>query len=166
MRLDDEDKIAAAIGEPSLEGLSDDQLGDVVDHLHEIPEEAQLQLIKTNPELQSYALKAIAAVEDDLRSTLSASSTSSQKAFAALAEIREVIAGELEKEYISDERWRFLMDKLVENGQMAIAVNATSQQQIAQQSNTARLSKLALAAMPYIVPVVQAGVRILLTRKG
>jgi hypothetical protein len=164
MSLDNEDAIAKAIGETSLENLPEPKVRELVDHFDEIPDELQLQLLKSNPALQKYALDAITAVEDDLKATLSSIDASSQQAFAALAEIREVLAGELNKEDISDERWRFLIEKLSENGKIAVAVDSETKQLIAQQANAARLSKVAVAAMPYIDTVVQVGVRLLLTR--
>lgn len=164
MTLDNQDEVAKALGVPSLEGLSTENVTELVELLKEMPEDLQLQIIKSNPELQKYALEAVAAVEDDLRATLLAINTNNQQAFAALAEIREVIAGEISKEDISDERWRYLMDTLVENGKTAVAVGSEANQLIAQQADATRLTKLAVAAMPYIETVINVGVRILISR--
>lgn len=164
MTLDNEGEIAKALGVPSLKNVPEEKLPDLVALLSDAPEQLQLQLMKTNPELQRYALKAIAAVEDDLRATLSSIDASSQQAFSALAEIREVIAGELNKDNISDERWRYLMDTLKENGRLALTVDSETKDLIVQQANATRFTKMAVAAMPYIETVVQVGVRILITR--
>lgn len=164
MTLDNQEEIAKALGVPSLNNLPEERLPELVALLSDAPEQLQLQLMKTNPELQKYALKAIAAVEDDLRATLTSIDASSQQAFATLAEIRKVVAGELNKDNISDERWLYLMDTLKENGKLAMAVNSETKDLIAQQANAARRTKVAETAMPYIEMVVQIGVRILITR--
>ena len=97
MSLDNEDEIAKAIGEPSLKNLSEAKLRELVDRFDEIPPDLQLHLMKTNPGLQQYALRAVEAVEDDLRVTLSSIDANSQQAFVALGEVRQVIAGELKE---------------------------------------------------------------------
>lgn len=164
MTLDSEDKIAKAIDEPSLDNVPEAKLPALVDLFPQIPDDLQLQLMKKNPELQKYALQAVAAVEDTLRATLASNDPSTQQAFDALTEIRRVIAGELNKDNISDERWRFLIEKLIENGQLAAAKDTENKQFLAQQANADRLTKAAVAAMPYIETVLQIGVRILISR--
>ena len=164
MSLDSPDEIAKALGVPSLDNLPEDKLPDFVALLSDAPEELQLQLMKTNPDLQRYALKAIAAVEDDLRATLSSIDASSQQAFSALAEIRGVVAGELNNENISDERWLYLMDMLKDNGRLAMAVDSETKELIKQQADAARVGRVVLAFMPAIKTVVQVGASILITR--
>ena len=164
MTLDNQDAIAKALGVPSLNNLPEEKLPELVALLSDVPEQLKLQLMKSNPALQQYVLNAIAAVEDDLRATLSSIDASSQQAFVALAEIRAVVAGELNKDNISDERWLYLMDMLKENGKLAMAVDYKTKELTAQQANAARFTKIAVAAMPYIETVVQVGVRILITR--
>jgi hypothetical protein len=164
MTLGNDDEIAKAIGESSLDGLSDEGLKKLVARFDEIPADVQLRLMKTNPELQKLALEAVAAVEENLKATLVSNDLSTQQAFAALAEIREVIKGELQKENVSDERWRFLIEKLIENGQMAVAKDTENKQFLEQQAKAERFSKAVTLAMPYVETVVQIGVRILISR--
>jgi hypothetical protein len=164
MTLDNEDAIAKAIGAESLDDLTDEQVVELAESLGEVPPELQLHLIKTNSGLQRYALKAVAVVEDDLRVTLSAINENSKQAFEALGESRGIIAGELERPNLSDDRWRYLIDKLTENGDKANAVRAETNQLIAEQSNADRGTKLAIAAMPYVEVVLQVGIRLLITR--
>lgn len=102
-----------------------------------MPPELQLHLIKTNPQLQEHALRAVAAVED------------------ALGETRGIIAGELDKPDLTDERWRYLIDKLTDNENKATAVTAETIQLSAEQANADRRTKLAIAAMPYVEVVLQ-----------
>lgn len=164
MTLDNDDEIAKAISESSLDGLSDDGLKKLVGRFDEIPPDVQLRLMKTNPELQKLALEAVSAVEENLKATLASNDASTQQAFAALADIREVIKGELQKENVTDERWRFLIDKLTENGQMAMAKDTENKQFLDQQAKAERFSKAMTLAMPYVETVVQIGVRILISR--
>ncbi|GAB3137620.1 hypothetical protein [Marisediminicola antarctica] len=164
MTLNNKDEIAKALGEFSLDNLPEEKLAELVALFDDIPEELQVQLMKTNPELQKYALKAIAAVEDTLKATLSSNDASNQQALAALAQIREVIAGELNKDNISDERWRFLIETLIENGQMVVAKDTENKQFLAQQASADRQTKTMAAAMPYIETVLQIGVRIIISR--
>jgi hypothetical protein len=164
MTLDYEDLIARAIRAKSLDELTDAQVVEVAQRLDEVPPELQLHLIKTDPRLQEYALKAVAAVEDDLRVTLSAINENSRQAFEALGESRGIIAGELNKPDLSDERWRYLIDKLTENDDKARAIRVETNQLIAEQSDSDRGAKLAIAAMPYVELVLQVGIRLLITR--
>jgi len=164
MTLDNEDAIAKAIGAESLDNLTDAQVIKLAERLGEVPPQLQLHLIKTNAGLQGYALKAVAVVEDDLRVTLSAINENSKQAFEALDESRKIIAGELEKPNLSDDRWRYLIDKLTDNGDTANAVRAETNHMIAEQSNTDRGTKLAIAAMPYVQVVLQVGIRLLITK--
>ena len=164
MTLDNEDAIAKAIGADCLDDLSAAQVVALAQRLGELPPELQLHLIKTNPQLQEYALKAVAAVEDDLRVTFSAFNENSGQAFEALSETRGIIAGELNKPDLSDERWRYLIDNLTENEDKATAVAAETNQLIKEQANSARRAKLAVAAMPYVEVVLQVGIRLLLNK--
>ena len=164
MTPDEKDAIAKAIGAESLEQLSELQVIALAQHLVELAPAAQLHLIKTNPQLQEYALKAVAAVEDDLRVTVEAINENSGQAFKALGETREIIAGELNRPDLSDERWRYLIDKLTDNEDKAKAVAAETNQLIAEQANADRLGKLAIAAMPYVEVVLQVGIRLLITK--
>jgi hypothetical protein len=164
MTLDNEDSIAKAIGADSLDHLTDDQVVALAQRLGDVPPELQLHLMRTNPQLQEYALKAVAMVEDDLRATLSAINENSRQAFEALGETRDIFAGELNRPDLSDERWRYLIDKLVDNEDKATAVRAETNQLIAEQANADRGAKLAIAAMPYVEVVLQVGVRLLINR--
>lgn len=164
MTLDNEDEIAKAIGEESLDGLSKASLRKLVERFNEVPEDLQLHLMKTNPELQKLALDAITAIEDNLKLTLTSNDASTQQVFAALAQIRDVITGELNKDNISDERWRFLIEKLIENGQLVAAKDTENKQFLNQQAKADRLTKAMTAAMPYIDIVLEVGVRMLITR--
>lgn len=164
MTLDNKDALAKAIGAESLNNLTDAQVVALAEHLSEATPELQLDLIKTNPQLQAYALRAVTAVEDDLRTTLSAMNENSRQAFEALGDSRGIIAGELNKPDLSDERWRYLIDKLAENEDKATAVRAETNQLIAEQSNATRGAKLAIAAMPYVEVVLQVGIRLLVSR--
>jgi hypothetical protein len=164
MTLDNEDGIAKAMGTESLDGLTDAQVVALAGHLRDATPELQLHLIKTNPRLQAYALRAVMAVEDDLRATLSAINENSKRAFEALGETRGVIAGELNKPDLSDERWRYLIDKLTGNEDKAKAVAEKTNQLIAEQSNAARGAKLAIASMPYVEVVLQVGIRLMISK--
>lgn len=164
MTLDNEDAVAKAIGAESLNNLTDAQVVALAEHLSEATPELQLYLIKTNPQLQAYALRAVTAVEDDLRTALSAMNENSTQAFEALGETRDIIAGELNKPDLSDERWRYLIDKLTDNEDKAKAVAEETNQLIAEQSNATRGTKLAIAAMPYVQVVLQVGIRHLISR--
>lgn len=164
MTLDNDDAIAKAIGANSLDDLTESQVVALAQRLGELPARLQLHMIKTNAQLQEYALKAVAAVEDDLRVTLSAINENSGQAFEALGETRGIIAGELNKPDLSDDRWRFLIDRLTDNEGKATAVAAEANQLIAEQANAARRAKLAVAAMPYVEVVLQVGIRLLINK--
>lgn len=164
MTLDNEDAVAKAIGAESLDSLTDAQVVALAEHLSEATPELQLHLIKTNPQLQAYALRAVTAVEDDLRTTTSAMNENSKQAFEALGETRDIIAGELNKPDLSDERWRYLIDKLTDSEDKAKAVAEETNHLIAEQSNATRGAKLAIAAMPYVEVVLHVGVRLLVSR--
>lgn len=164
MTLDSEEAIAKAIGAESLDNLNESEMVALAKHLGDVPPELQLHLIKTNPQFQEYALRAVAAVEDALRVTLPAINENSKRAFEALRETREIIAGELDKPDLTDERWRYLIDKLTDNENKAAAVTAETNQLIAEQTNADRRAKLAIAAMPYVELVLQVGMRMLATK--
>lgn len=164
MYYDNEKEIASAIGASSLANLSEAELEKLVEIFSRVAPELQLSLIQTNPALQDFALKAISAVEDDLRATLTAMNANTREAFAALSEIREIIAGELGKGDLSAERWRLLIDLLIQNGQLAVAVQDEANRLVREQANAARRAKLASAAMPYVDVVLQVGVRLLITK--
>lgn len=136
----------------------------LAEHLRDVTPELQLHLITTNPQLQAYALRAVTAVEDDLRTTFSAINENSKQALEALGETRGIIAGELNKPDLSYERWRYLIDKLTDNEYKAKAVAEETNQLIAEQSNATRGAKLAIAAMSYVEVVLQVGIRLLITK--
>ncbi|MFJ3490680.1 hypothetical protein [Leifsonia aquatica] len=164
MAPDNEGEIANAIGESSLENISEAKLSKLVELFDGVPEDVQIDLMKTNSELQRYALKAVSAVEENLKQTLASNDASTQQTFAALTQIREAITGQLNMDNISDERWRFLIEKLIENGQMAVATDTANKQFLAQQASSDRLTKTIAAAMPHLQTVVQIGAQLMLAR--
>jgi hypothetical protein len=164
MALESEDAIARAIGASSLGDLDEVQVAALAQRLGDIPKALQLHLIKTNPQLQDYALRAVAAVEDDLRTPLHAINENTREAFRALSETREILAGELAKPNLSDERWHYLIDTLSTSSAQAAAVTADTNRLIADQTTAARYSKLTIAAMPYIEVVLQAGIRLVISK--
>ncbi|WFR68016.1 hypothetical protein P9139_06600 [Curtobacterium flaccumfaciens] len=136
----------------------------MIRRLSEVPPELQLRLIKISPQLQANALRAVTAVEDDLRKTLSAVNENSQRAFEALAEARGILAGELSRADLSDDRWRYLIDKLTSNEERVVSLAEQTNKLVAQEAKSSRGLKLVVEAMPYVDVVVQAGIRILLSK--
>lgn len=164
MALDGEDAIARAVGASSLADLDEAQVAALAQRLGEVPKTLQLHLIKTNPQLKDYALRAVAAVEDELRTSLDAINENTGEAFRALSETRKILAGELAKPDLSEERWHYLIDTLSTSSSQAAAVTADANRLIADQTTAARYSKLTVAAMPYIEVVLQAGIRLLISK--
>lgn len=164
MTLDSEDAIARAIGADSLDQLTESQSIDLIRRLSEVPPELQLRLIKTNPQLQANALRAVTAVENDLRKTLSTVNENSRRAFEALAEARGILAGELNRANLSDDRWRYLIDKLAVNEERVVSLAEQANKLVAQEAKASRGLKLVVEVMPYIDVVVQAGIRIMLSK--
>ena len=112
-----------------------------------------------------YAVMAVDAFEGDLKPILDANEASSRVVFAALADARRIIKGELDKADISDERWKHLMDVLRDLSRMAVDKDTENKAFIAQQANADRIAKALETFAPYIESLVRIGIQVLLTRK-
>lgn len=162
MTLDDEDAIKKALDVSSLEDLNDPELRELARRFDEVSPELQLQLLRSNPMLRQHMLEAVTAVEENLRAATDAMNANTREAFEALKDVRSIIAGELNKANLTDERWLLLMQMLTVNEDKATAVNTQANQLIAEQANADRLTKLAVAAMPYVAVVLREGIRLLI----
>jgi hypothetical protein len=162
--LDNEDEMSKALGGEPLDKLPEARFPDLVALFPQMSDELRMKLLEEIPGLQKYALDAVNAVEETLKDTLQSNAASTQQVYDALADIRSVIKGELNRPDISDERWQILMEKLSENGQMVVDKDTENKQFIAEQASESRLTKFAVAAMPYVELVITNGVRIMVTR--
>lgn len=114
MSLASEDDVKKALGISSFRELSKDKMLAFAAAMPDMANEVRVKLIEQLPSFQKFALEAVSFVERAHSVTIDANEKSRADAHEAFAEVRRLIKGELDREGISDEQRRFLIETAVE----------------------------------------------------
>lgn len=165
MSLDSEHAVKKALGIVSFDDLSNDQILALETALPDMSNEVRLSLIETVPELQRFALEAMNGLEQTLETTLDASEKSRSDLHESLADVRSVLKGELDRDGISEEHARFLVEHVVDTVRIESEQHARTSEFAAEQARETRNAKLALAAMAIVAGLLWTGVKVIETRQ-
>lgn len=166
MTLDSEDAVKKALGISSFREMSKEKMLAFAASMPNMANEIRVKLIEQIPGFQKFALDAVSAAERTFKETLTADEKRRGDLHASLAEIREVLKGRLDRDGISEEHERFLVDKLVETGTLEAEKDTESKKHDAQQAAETRKTAVALAGITVVAAVVLAGGKVVLGRGG
>lgn len=81
--------------------------------------EVAIKIVEQFPEFKKFALDAVNAMKNAHESTLSANTQSQEHVYQALREIREILKGELDKDGLTADERRFIIEQIQETGKLA-----------------------------------------------
>ncbi|MET4098566.1 hypothetical protein ABIB37_000803 [Agrococcus sp. UYP10] len=166
MQLDNEDAIKKHLGLSSLDGLSGEQKLELLANFPSIPEAVQLRLLEQIPGLKDVAIRSVDATETVFDRTMESNSSSQQGLHEALADVRRILAGRLDKGAISEANERHLIDAIIDTTRIEDAKDSENKEFIAEQANSTRWAQVIQASLPVVGMVVATGARLLISRGG
>lgn len=114
MSLANEDEVKKALRINTFRELSKEKMLAFAAAMPDMANEVRVKLIEQLPSFQKFALDAVGFVERAHSSTIEANEKSRTDAHEAFADVRRLIKGELDREDISEEQRRFLIETAVE----------------------------------------------------
>lgn len=164
MELNNEEQVMNALGVNSLVGLPREKVVELSAILPNLAPDVQARLIEVVPELQANALEAVKAMEEILEVTLKANEGVDQRLSNSLSEVRELIAGRLNRDDISEAHAEYLVEKLMETTTTEAENAARSREFQAAQANATRFASLIQAGLPLITALAVFGGRLVASR--
>lgn len=166
MTLDSEDAVKKALGISSFREMSKEKTLALWASLPDVGKEVRLKLIEQIPGVQKFALDAIAAVRGTFEKSLDTNNESREQLHESLGQVRKVIEGRLEREGLSEEHERFLIERLIETGNLEAEKDSENKAFIAHEADHSRKAAFAIAGLGVVAAVVFAGGKIMLDRGG
>lgn len=165
MTLDNEDAVARALNVPSLRNLSAEKQVELVALLSDIPEPLRSQLSELVPGLRATQLAAIDAYEQTLTASLDANDKNQERLHASLNRTRDVIEGRLNRDDISEEQERWLVESLKDVDRLEAEKDTENKTFIGGKATETRRGILLLQfGVPIATAIVTVGAQILLSR--
>jgi len=164
MTLENWNAISKALDVPSLQGLPEEKYPELVALLPDIPDELRLKLFELIPGFLQFALDAMKAVEETLQTTIKSNDKNQAELNESFGDLRNILKGRLERDGISEEHERFLIENLMNLQNIQVDKDSENKRFLSDQANATRLSKMAHAAMPVLETVIMTGVRIMISR--
>lgn len=118
MRYQDEDQIKRALGIESWRNLSKDKMIRFAAMMPDMDTELALKIVEQFPHFKEFAMGAVDAMEKSHQSTLKANKQSQKRVHQAFQQIREALVVELEREGLSWEEKKYLIEKIMETGNL------------------------------------------------
>ncbi|MCM1973999.1 hypothetical protein [Streptomyces sp. G1] len=118
MGYKDEDEIKKALGIDSWRNLSKDKMVRFAAMMPDVDTEVALKIVEHFPAFKDFAENAVDSMKKAHESTLSANKHSQDQFHQACQEIREILRSELNKDNLSWEEKKFIIEKIQETGRM------------------------------------------------
>ena len=112
----DEAEIKQALGIESWRNLSKDKMIRFAAMMPDMDTEVALKIIEQFPVFKDFALDVVGSMERAQEATLSANTQSHEHVHRAFQDIREILKGELEKDDLSWEEKRYIIEQIHETG--------------------------------------------------
>lgn len=111
-----EAEIKRALGIESWRNLSKEKMMKFAVMMPDMDTEVALKIIEQFPEFKEFALMAVDVMERVHGTTLSANSKSQERVHQAFSEIRAILKDELQKDDLTWEQRKYLIDQIQETG--------------------------------------------------
>ncbi|MFF4650884.1 hypothetical protein [Streptomyces sp. NPDC001380] len=128
MRYKSEDEIKQALGIETWRHLSKDKMIRFAAMMPDMGTEVALKIVEQFPTFKDFATGVIGAVEKAHESTLSSNNQSQDHFYQACQQTREILRGELDKDYLSPEDKKFVIEQLMELARMEFCKDSESKQ--------------------------------------
>lgn len=166
MTLDSEDAVKKALGISSFRELSKEKALALYAAIPDMANEVRMKLIEQIPAVQKFALDAVTAIEHTLDKTADSVDKNQVTVHDAMSDVRSVLKGELDREDISEEHRRFLVEQVVDSGKVESQSASEGQKLIAEQAGETRKAVIIVAGMAIVAGVVLGGGKVMLGRSG
>lgn len=157
MTLDSEDAVKKKLGISSFRELSKDKMLAFAATMPEMANEVRLKLIDQIPGFQKFALDAVNVVERTFEKTLESNSESRRDVHQAFGDVRDVLKGELDKDDISEDHRKFLVEQLMKTSEVEAEKDTENKTFHSEQADGTRMVVLAVAGIALVAAVVLAG---------
>lgn len=121
-----EDEVKQKLGIESWRNLSKDKMLRFAAMMPDIDTEVALKIVEQFPAFKEFALDAVKEMEKAHESTLKSNDKSQDHVYEALREIREILKGELDREDLSWEERKFIIEQIQENGKLVFQKDTES----------------------------------------
>jgi len=121
-----EDEVKRRLGIETWRNLSRDKMLRFAAMMPDIDTEVALKIIEQFPAFTAFALEAVKSMEKAHATTLSANDKSQDRVYQALQEIREILKGELDRNDLSWDERKFLIEQIQETGKLAFKKDSES----------------------------------------
>lgn len=116
MSYKNEEDVKQALGIDSWRNLSKAKIIKFAAMMPDMDTEVALKIVEQFPVFKEFATDAIDAMEKAHKSTLKANKQSQQNVHQAFQEIREILKGELDRDELSEDMRRFIIEQIQETG--------------------------------------------------
>lgn len=117
MSLNSEDEVKKALDIDSWRNLSKDKVIKFAAMMPDMSNEVRIKIIEQFPKFKELALGALKVLEKEHESTLASNAQSQTHVHNAYQDIRKMLQDELEREDLSAEDRRILIEQLMETGE-------------------------------------------------
>lgn len=116
MTYSNESEIKQALGIESWRNLSKDSMLRFAAMMPDMDTEVALKIVEQFPTFKEFAVNVVDAMEKAQETTVSANAQSQDHVHRAFREIREILKGQLDREELSFEERKFLIEQIQETG--------------------------------------------------
>ncbi|MFI0542700.1 hypothetical protein ACH3VS_27885 [Streptomyces sp. WSLK1-3] len=128
MAYKNEDEIKRALGIESWRHLSKDKVIRFAAMMPDMSTEVALKIVEQFPVFKDFAKDVVGAMENAYASTLTANKQSQEHFHRACQEIRDILKGELNKDDLSWEEKKFIIEQIQETGRMEFQKDSENKQ--------------------------------------
>ncbi|MFD4716732.1 hypothetical protein ACFWN5_44810 [Streptomyces sp. NPDC058430] len=128
MKYKNQAEIKKALGIEDWRNLSKDKVIRFAAMMPNMDTEVALKIIEQFPSFKDFAKDAVSAIERAHESTLSANNQSQEHVHRACQEVRDILKGELDKDNLSWEEKKFLIEQIQETARMQFQKDSESKQ--------------------------------------
>ncbi|MFD9541405.1 hypothetical protein [Streptomyces sp. NPDC060022] len=128
MKYKNEAEIKKVLGIESWRNLSKDKMIRFAAMMPNMDTEVALKIVEQFPAFKDFAKDAVSAIERAHESTLSANSPSQEHVHRACQDIRDILKGELNKDGLSWEEKKFLIEQIQETARLQFQKDSENKQ--------------------------------------
>lgn len=158
MTLSSEEEVKRALGISSFRELSKERMLAFAAAMPDMASEVRMKLIEQLPAFEKFALDAVSAVERAFDSSLSSNQRSQDQATEAFSEVRGLIKGELDRDDLSEDHRRFLIQSALSTAEAQALTDSENKNFLAGALRTVG----ATAAIVAAAAVVMVGGRLII----
>ena len=112
----------------SWKNLSKDKMLRFAAIMPDMDTEVALKIIEQFPAFKEFALDTVKEIEKAHKSTLKSNDKSQKQAYKAFQDIREILKGELDKDNLTWDQRKFILELIQENGKLVFQKDSENKQ--------------------------------------